>query len=320
MTLKEHLYKIRLKDNEEPEHKLLLVDDNLFDLQLLKESLEGDFQINFARSVDEAIALVESGFMPEIVLLDIIMPGKSGYEFCEYLKASQHTSNIPVIFVSGLSSIKDKTKGFNFGAVDYITKPYDPLELQVRLLTQLQLISKMKYLEDLAHIDSLTQVANRRKYEMVLDDEWRRCARHGENIAMLVFDIDYFKAYNDCYGHVAGDKCLCSVATILATLTDRSFDTFARIGGEEFVLILPECNIQGARQKAEDAMSLIAGLKINCDYKGPDQYLTVSIGIAITKPNNKSLPISLFKAADSALYTAKKNGRNQYSVHLSPLS
>lgn len=291
---------------------LLLVDDSELDIQILCYTLKTNFTVTFATHVDEAVDLIQSGYMPDIVLLDINMPGKSGFEFCEFLKDRVHTSEIPIVFLSGSHSPSDKSHGFNIGAIDYVTKPYDTNELNSRLLSHVQTIVKIKHLESVAHIDPLTQVANRRKYDLMLADEWYRCGRHKENLAMFVFDIDYFKQYNDFYGHIAGDDCLVKVATALNLLAARKTDTFARIGGEEFVLLLPDCTYMGAQAKAEEAHQLIQDLAIPCEYLGDKKCLTVSVGISIMIPSAEQSANSLFKNADKALYAAKKAGRNQH--------
>lgn len=291
---------------------LMLVDDSEVDIQILCYALKSNFTVTFATHVDEAIELIQSGYLPDIVLLDIHMPGKNGFELCEFLKDRIHTSEIPIVFLSGSHSASDKAHGFNIGAIDYVTKPYDTSELNSRLLSHVQTLSKIKHLESLAHIDPLTKVANRRKYDLMLADEWYRCGRHNENLALFIFDIDYFKGFNDFYGHQAGDDCLIKVANALNTLAGRRTDIFARYGGEEFVLLLPDCGYRGAVSKAEEAKKLIADLAIPCEHLGDTKTLTISIGISIMVPSSQESATVLFKNADKALYAAKSGGRDQY--------
>lgn len=293
-------------------YSLLLVDDSEVDIQILCYALKGNFTVTFATHVDEAIDLIQTGYLPDIVLLDIHMPGKNGFELCEFLKDRVHTSEIPIVFLSGSHSASDKSHGFNIGAIDYVTKPYDTQELNSRLMSHVQMITRIKHLEGLAHIDPLTKVANRRKYDIVLADEWYRCGRHNENLALFIFDIDFFKGYNDFYGHQAGDECLIQVASALNKLAGRRTDLLARFGGEEFVLLLPDCGYRGAVAKAEEARQLISDLALPCEYLGDNKTLTISIGIAIMVPNQYESANVLFKNADKALYAAKESGRDQY--------
>lgn len=219
------------------------------DLHFLLNRLSDNFVVSFASSAKEALSLVNQFPQPDLMLLDVVMPEIDGYEMCAMLKNDVNTRNIPVIFVTGMQDTSDKTKGFNAGAVDYITKPLEIAELEARVQTHIRLKEQSQYLESMAYFDPLTQVPNRRKYNEVLQREWARCIRYHHQMSMIIIDIDFFKLYNDHYGHAEGDNCLIAVSRLLEDQVGRPTDLFARIGGEEFVMLLPDCNAAGAMKK-----------------------------------------------------------------------
>jgi diguanylate cyclase (GGDEF)-like protein len=247
-------------------------------------------------------------------LLDIVMPEMDGYQLCQRLKADETTSSIPVIFLSSRDATIDKTKGFNAGAVDYVTKPMQIEELEARIQTHIRLKEQSQYLESMAFFDPLTRVANRRKYNEVLQREWTRCIRYHHQMSMILIDIDYFKEYNEAYGHAEGDNCLIAVARALENLSNRPADIFARVGGEEFVLLLPDCNTTGAVQKAEAILEAVRLEKIEHKLSPLNKPLSVSLGVATMYPSQGHSALALFQAADDAMFTAKRNGRDQLHI------
>ena len=295
-------------------YRLLVVDDSPADLHFLLNGLSDNYIVSFASSAQEAISLANQFPQPDLVLLDVVMPEVSGFEMCSMLKNDMNTKNIPIIFVTSQQDTTDKTKGFNAGAVDYITKPLELAELEARVQTHIRLKEQSNYLESMAYFDPLTRVPNRRKYNEVLLREWTRCIRYHHQMSMIIIDIDFFKQYNEYYGHAEGDNCLISVARLLEHQGGRPTDLFARIGGEEFVMILPDCNAAGAVKKAESMLAVVN--EANIPHKGIEHTpnLTVSMGVASTFPSHGQGALSLFQAADDALFAAKRDGRNQISI------
>ena len=299
---------------DNPSYRVLVVDDNPTDLHVVMNGLSESFTISFASSAQEALCLVTQHPQPDLILLDIVMPEMDGYQICQRLKAEESTAGIPVIFLSSRDSAHDKTKGFKAGGVDYVTKPMQLEELEARIHTHIRLKEQSQYLETMAFFDPLTRVANRRKYNEVLQREWARCIRYHQQISMILIDIDKFKEYNDSYGHSEGDNCLITVCRLLEGVSNRPADIFARIGGEEFVLLLPDCNAAGAVQKAEEMLKIIRDAKIQHEFSPNHSHLTISLGIATVFPSQSHSALSLFQAADDAMFSAKRDGRDRYCI------
>lgn len=294
--------------------RLLVVDDDPTQLRFYLQGLSKLYHCQFARSASDAISFARQFPQPDLIILDVVMPGLGGFEICRRLKEDQLTAHIPVIFASGIDDIDSKVKGFDLGCVDYITKPMLIPEMKARISTHLKLKRQAHLLESLAYLDPLTQVANRRKYNETMQREWSRSIRYAQPIVMLLIDIDYFKQFNDFYGHGVGDECLIKVACSLNSLSRRPGDLFARIGGEEFVLLLSDCDEVGAVIKAKEVLETISLLNMANQGAPNRDRVTVSVGVAVVKPLADEEPLALFQAADEALYDAKNTGRNKYSV------
>lgn len=232
---------------------VMIVDDTLPNLRLLSTMLtEKGYKVRGVTNGETALTAV-SFAPPDLILLDISMPDMDGYEVCRRLKANEQTKQIPVIFISAMNEVLDKVRAFAIGGVDYITKPYHVEEVLMRVKTHLTLRHLQVELEQanaelrrLVTLDGLTQIANRRRFDEYLTQEWLRSAREQQPLALVFCDIDYFKPYNDTYGHQAGDDCLRQVAQTLETVAHRPADLAARYGGEEFALILPNTPQSGA--------------------------------------------------------------------------
>jgi diguanylate cyclase (GGDEF)-like protein len=248
---------------------------------------------------------------PDLILLDVVMPEMDGLEVCRRLKADPLTANIPVIFITGQTDPADETRGFETGAVDFITKPVNPAVVRARVKTHLTLKAQTDLLRSLVFIDGLTGVANRRRFDEALAAEWRHCRRNGAPLALLMIDIDFFKLYNDHYGHPAGDACLQTVGVTLKQAFGRSHDLVARYGGEEFACLMPECDRAGALAKAEALRVAIEQLAIPHAASPVAPGVTLSIGVAVVVPGDQDQPRDLVSLADHALYQAKKDGRNR---------
>ncbi|MCX7966849.1 MAG: PleD family two-component system response regulator [Syntrophorhabdaceae bacterium] len=297
-------------EEQHERQKILIVDDKPSNIMVLGEELKRDYDIYIATNGEMAIKKAISN-PPDLILLDIVMPGMDGYDVCKQLKENEITKNIPIIFITAKNTDEDEAKGLSIGAVDYITKPFSIPIVKARVKTHLELKRKTDILESLSFRDGLTGIFNRRQLENVLSNEWKRAARKGEPISLLFIDIDYFKAYNDYYGHVAGDECLKMVAKALTTSLRRSTDFVARYGGEEFAVILPETDIDNSLIIAEKFRNTIIELKIEHKFSKVEPYLTISIGVATTYPTRDSEYKLLIEVADNVLYEAKNSGRNR---------
>lgn len=290
---------------------ILIVDDVTANIDILAELLRPDYKIRAATSGEKALKISFSDNPPDLILLDVMMPDIDGYEVCRILKESFQTKDIPIIFITGKTSIEDEIYGFNLGAVDYVRKPFNSIIVKARVNTHAELKRYHDYLEGISYLDGLTGIANRRKFDEYLDITWNFAMREATPISMVLMDIDYFKLFNDHYGHQEGDDCLIQIAQTLAGVATRKTDLVARYGGEEFVCILPNTEMEDAKQVAEKFRRSIMEIQIPHEYSAAGSNVTISIGVATIIPEFNSNCSLLIKASDEALYRAKANGRNQ---------
>jgi diguanylate cyclase (GGDEF)-like protein len=295
--------------------KLLVVDDQPINIQVLYRAFSGEYQIFMATSGEQALAMCADN-PPDLVLLDVMMPGMDGYEVCTRLKASEATRDIPVIFVTAHNGADDETRGLATGAVDFISKPINPQVVRARVKTHITLKFQSDLLRRMAFIDGLTGVCNRRHFDERLEAEWRRAQRNGSALSLALIDIDFFKRYNDHYGHQAGDTCLIRVAHALRDRLHRPGDMAARYGGEEFVCLLPETSAQGAEAFALQLVQAISALQAPHAQSDVGPLLSISVGMATAEPLAPETPgaperdaSALLALADAQLYTAKRTGR-----------
>ncbi|OQX26724.1 MAG: diguanylate cyclase response regulator [Desulfobacteraceae bacterium IS3] len=290
--------------------RILIVDDAPENIRILAQALKTDYKTTFATAGAQAIKFAMSEEPPDLILLDIMMPEMDGYEVCRRLKAEHKTKNIPVIFITAMNQEEDETKGLDIGAVDYIIKPFSMAIVKARVRTHLELKRHRDILENLSSLDGLTAIPNRRRFDEVLQTEWRHCMRESSPLSLVMIDIDYFKNFNDTRGHQAGDDCLKRVAKALANSVKRPMDIVARYGGEEFAAILPKTDRDGAVFVAETMRDNIESLNISHPNSPVAGYVTISLGSATVLPDNRSDSDILVKAADDALFQAKREGRN----------
>ncbi|MCA1743706.1 MAG: diguanylate cyclase [Desulfonatronovibrio sp.] len=291
---------------------VLIVDDQPVNIHALAKLIKDQYHILAATSGAKALEIASGDEPPDLILLDIMMPNMDGYEVCRRLKDTEKTNDIPVIFVTAKDSAEDEEMGFSLGAVDYISKPFNPVIAKARIRNQINLKIKTDMLEKLSMYDGLTDIPNRRFFEESLEREWRRSKRLSKPLSILMMDIDNFKPYNDNYGHGAGDDCLRSVARTLKNTLVRPTDLIARYGGEEFVALLPDTDHQGALHVAQELCSAVQNLAIKHDYSPTASVVTMSVGAAAySSDNSVESREKLLKMADQALYQAKENGRNQ---------
>lgn len=291
-------------------HTVLVVDDEKQNRDLLSELLREDCRVILAKNGRQALErAIEQ--QPDLILLDVLMPDMSGHEVIQALKNHDATRRIPVIFISALDSPADEERGLDLGAVDYITKPFHPSIVRKRVRNHLLSVHHRHLLENLAMIDGLTEIANRRRYDERLESEWRRCARNGSPLSLAIVDVDHFKAYNDHLGHAAGDRVLRLIAQTIKGLLRRPGDLVARYGGEEFVVLLPETDIVSARKIGQDIRAQVEALAIEHPASPVGPRLTVSLGGMTTVPTGGEIDPKFFAEADAALYEAKATGRNR---------
>lgn len=292
------------------EFTLLIVDDEKHNRALLTELLRADYRIILAKDGAQALERAQE-HRPDLILLDVLMPDMDGYAVIRELKNDDLTRDIPVIFITALDSTGDEERGLELGAVDYISKPFHPSIVRARIRNHLQSVHQRRLLEQLAMLDSLTGIPNRRRFAEVFDQEWRRCTRDGVPLSLIVVDVDHFKSYNDTYGHAAGDEVLRRIAATMQDALRRPGDFVARYGGEEFVILLPGIDRDGAQALAEHARADVEALNIPHSVSDVRPRVTISMGGATRYPMAGGPDQELFTLADAYLYEAKRAGRNR---------
>lgn len=298
---------------------ILLVDDDPVMRMQLRLYLESEgYQIAEAKNGREGLAAF-SHSRPDIVLLDAIMPDMDGFECCAQLQHELGDRHTPILMITGLDDQDSVDRAFRVGASDYVTKPvhWAVLRQRVRRLIQQaqlqgQLQAANRELQRLASVDSLTQIANRRWFEEYLHQEWQRMLREQHPLSLILCDVDFFKAFNDTYGHQAGDRCLQQVAKTIQETVQRSADLVARYGGEEFAVILPNTPRPGAVHIARAICARVRAMAIPHLGSPLNCRLTVSAGVGSRIPCSQSSVEILVTAADKALYRAKETGRDRY--------
>jgi diguanylate cyclase (GGDEF)-like protein len=289
--------------------KVLIIDDDKRYLQSLEVLLQPNYEIiTDSESLNAlGIAMTEH---PYLILLDLMMENIDGYQVIRELKQNLETTDIPLIIVTGSHQTEDETLCLRLGAVDYITKPFNPEIVKARVHTHVELKRQKELLKTLSYQDGLTGIANRRFFDDMLIHEHRRCKRAGAPLSALMIDIDFFKRYNDIYGHLTGDDCLKLVAKSMHAQLSRSGDLLARYGGEEFVCILPNTDLDGARNMAEKLRAAVIEQQIPHE-AGIDGVVTISIGVVSGQPVEGVDSRRFLLQADHCLYQAKVSGRNR---------
>lgn len=300
---------------EERKQSILIVDDEPMNIEILNETLGAEYEILFATHGQEALRIA-SDERPDLILLDVVMPDLDGYQVCTRLKADPKTRDITIIFVTARDQEEDEAKGLSIGAIDYLAKPIRSAIVRARVRNHLDLKRYRDYLEKLSSTDGLTGVANRRWLDEQLEREWRRARRKQTHLSLILMDIDFFKAYNDHYGHLAGDDCLRQIAQTLNKRTMRPGDLVARYGGEEFVCLLPDTRTEGALWVAKRIQEEVEGLNISHASSPAADHVTLSIGVSTLVPVVGQSPLDLIRRADELLYAAKQDGRNQIKTGL----
>lgn len=289
--------------------KVLVADDDAINRQVLGELLKPEYTVLLAKNGEQALERAQK-HAPDLILLDVLMPDLDGYEVLRRLRDNPQTAQITVIFISGLGRPEDEANGLKLGAADYIAKPFNTTVVMARVALHLQMVRQRRMLEKLAHVDALTELANRRRFDEIYESEWRRARRNGDSLSLVLLDIDCFKQYNDHYGHPAGDRALRAVARAAAGCLRRPADLAARYGGEEFVLLIPEADAIQGRSVADAIRGAVEQLDIAHAASSVAPHLTVSMGGATLDPQGSESLEELFDAVDQHAYQAKQAGRN----------
>jgi diguanylate cyclase (GGDEF)-like protein len=308
-----------LLDSSHGKPKLLVVDDQPINIQVMHQLFGGDYQVFMATSGAQALSICQAN-PPDLVLLDIVMPGMDGFEVCSQLKSNDATCNIPIIFVTAHTDAAQETHGLSLGAVDFIAKPVNPAVVRARVKTHLTLKFQSDLLRKLVFLDGLSGVFNRRYFDQQLSVEWSRSARSGLPLSAIMIDVDYFKLFNDRYGHQSGDDCLRQIAVTLKACLKRPADLVARYGGEEFACILPDTAFADAMCLAVDLERRIRALSIPHVSSGLAGVVTISVGVATRTAGSSLEAAALVRLADTELYNAKQSGRGRVCGSQLPLA
>jgi diguanylate cyclase (GGDEF)-like protein len=310
------------------EHGLLLVvdDDEVSRIILCRRLERRHHSVITAESAARAMELIEKSNF-DVVLVDIHMKETEGLSLLRKLREKYSNTALPVIMVTSDGNTEGIVEALNAGANDFVMKPIDFPVTIARVHTQLLLRRTIAALEEanqtlqrISSVDGLTGIANRRRFDEILEREWRRAIRASESISVIMIDVDFFKAYHDTYGHMAGDEALENVAGALAGTLHRPADLIARYGGEEFVAVLPQTEVDGAAKVGESMRAAVEALGIDHEKAQPARRVTISVGVASTVPERESSSTGLIVAADRALYRAKEDGRNRVRAADSPIA
>jgi two-component system chemotaxis family response regulator WspR len=331
----------REENGQEPEIvksyriSVFLVDDQPMIAEAVRRALiEEDFDFHYCQNPTDAVKMATE-LMPTIILQDLVMPEIDGLTMVKFYRASPALKQVPIIVLSTKEDPEIKSRAFEFGANDYIVKLPDKMELAARIRyhsqayinqkqrdeafealvkSQRELAKANAILEKLSSLDGLTGIPNRRRFDEVLKSEWERAKRHSTSLSLIMLDIDFFKLYNDSYGHQGGDDCLKQVARILDESAHRETDIVARYGGEEFAAVLPETGSKGALEVAEAMRVNIENANILHESSTVADYVSISVGVATWVPERDSRPEEIIELADKALYKAKEDGRNRVEI------
>jgi two-component system, chemotaxis family, response regulator WspR len=319
---------------------LLVVDDNEMNRDLLQRHLkqQGYSKIRLAENGQQAIEMLRAEKI-DIVFLDVMMPVMLGHQVLGYIKADPQLQNIPVIMISAQDETERMAACIELGAEDYLIKPYNRNLLKARITASLEkkrlrdqeisnrleleqayqdleeayieLKETKNKLELLTRQDGLTGIANRSYFDQTLNHEWKISVRNQEIFSLIMFDLDFFKQFNDTYGHLVGDECLRRVAIAAQEVISRPRDICARYGGEEFAMVLPDTDADGAMLLAKKLCDRVEALEIPHALSKVSKYVTISIGVATDMAVITQLPDQMIRFADKALYAAKHQGRNR---------
>ncbi len=303
--------------------KVLVVDDSRVIRMIVQECVVPmGHEVIHAENGEEALLYVKENPV-DLVLMDVEMPGMNGFQVTSAIRELDSNDWFPIVFLTTKDDDESFTRGILSGGDAYLFKPINQLRLQLTISAmeriykmrlklkkaQQELIYVNKKLAHLAMFDELTGLANRRNFDETLDQQFKLAKRNKIPLSVIMCDIDFFKIYNDTYGHQQGDVCLAAVAKVIGSIGDRPTDRACRYGGEEFTLILPDTNLQGGLLIAEKLRQVVFDQNILHEGSKAADYVTLSLGLA-TYTGQFQSDDEIVKAADDALYRAKGNGRN----------
>jgi len=291
---------------ETSKNSVLIVDDETSNIITLTNMLSGDYNVFAAKNGAAALKAAKE-LMPDVILLDILMPDMDGYEVISYLKGSEETRGIPVIFITGLDTAEAEEKGLLLGASDYITKPFNTAIVKLRVQNQIQFSSQYNIVRALSLVDELTGLLNSRGFDYRLRLDLNRAKREQSPLSIVLVDIDELKSFNDNYGYEHGDAVIQTTAKIIKQKLKRSIDLPARWGGGKFIALLPDTDVYGAFEVAEQIRKNVEEAHYPADF---ETKVTVSIGINIYMPDRDANVQDFISGAGNALYAAKRAGGN----------
>jgi len=291
--------------------KILIVDDENINLVISSGLLNKYYNVITSNKYMDIFNLINE-HNPDLILLDIIMPNTNGIDICKKIRANIETKNIPIIFITSVDNDNRINDAFEAGGNDYVLKPFRPKELLSRIKTQLRIYQIQEELKELASIDYMTKLYNRRYFEKISSHSFDLVKRQKQKMCLLMIDIDNFKNINDKYGHPIGDMVIINLANKLLKLQRKS-DISSRFGGEEFVVLLSNTSIEGAKVVAEKLIKNVESSIIKIDEHKIN--FTISIGVSEVDINNENNVSNTIIRADKALYEAKNNGKNQVCIN-----
>lgn len=288
--------------------KILIIDDSFVQATQLRTILENDYDITIAQTAEDGLSYVNRQTF-SLILLDVVMPGMDGFTLLKKLQEEIVTRSIPVILITSLADVENEERGLVLGAVDYITKPLNPLIVKARVNTHIKLYSYRRQVEEQSKTDQMTGIANRREHDRCSVIKWKEASRLQVPFSVCMFDIDNFKAYNDMFGHPAGDQVIAKVARTISSFMQRSTDFVARYGGEEFVAFA----LGGTAKEVFEHLKLIRRAVENLHMRHDPSvanWVTVSVGGVTVFPDRTNSYDAYLKIADTMLYDAKRFGKN----------
>lgn len=308
-------------------YKILIVDDQPINIQAAYAILADQYEVYMAVNGQNAIDLCQTVAI-DLFLIDLHMPMMSGITLCQILKNNEKTKNVPIVFMTASQSLDDESLCWDEGGSDFVTKPINPKTLIKRISYHLMMKEHTQSLIKLSILDGLTNLHNRRYFDEQLEKIWRDFIRSRSSLSLILIDVDYFKLYNDNYGHLAGDNCLKKISVALKKSLHRPLDISARFGGDEFVCILPETDDIGAMHVAQRIEKAVQKLKLPHAYSTICNHVTLSIGVvSVSKDDDSDTHLQesrhMLEWADKALYQAKMDGRakirfNRMKVYCNP--
>lgn len=298
----------------EPRSRILIIDDDAYFITMVKNALGDICDIQSSTKASEGLQMAAEHPLPDLILLDIMMPGTSGYQVCRELKQSPVTFGIPVIFVSAMDKPSERVRCFELGGVDFVAKPVEMTELEARIKNHLILKLQREMLFNLSSSDSLTGLVNKRSFEELLATEWGRAERRNQSISLIVCDLDFFKTYSQQRSTEQSDACIKRVSKIIFDTACRAGDTVARIDNDKFAVVLPDCDSVGCLSVAQRLKSAVLDEQIQHPDSEVSNFMTMSIGVAYAVPDDSNSVTLFSEQAKRSLEIAKQNGRNRVGV------